>query len=469
MTLDELKRMMRDETRIVELKSTTGEVRKACGTLCAFLNDRGGIVLIGVKNDGRLSGQMVTDNTRQEIANEIRKIEPPASVEVSYIPLEGEKFVIAMEVAPGDHIPYIYDGRPYHRVECETARMPQHLYEQLLVKKRQLNHSWEEFSSDNYSIEDLDHDEIRNLVKHGVEAGRISGEALNEKITETLAGLELIENERLKNAAIVLFAKKVTPLSPQCMIKMARFRGLSETEDFHDNQQFYGNAFKILEEANIFMRKHLSIASFYQSDSFVRIDKPTLPTLAVREAIINSICHKDYTQRSAAITLAIFDNRMEIWNNGILPKQLTIEDLKIKHRSYPRNKLIANAFYMRGLIETWGTGTTKMVERCQEHGIPDPIFEEYSGGVSVQFIFAEAIGPQPTAKKTSPQLEKLSKRQREIIEILEKNAELRASDIMNKLAVPPSERTLRDDLAVLKKLGIINSSGRGLHSVWYKI
>ena len=123
--------------------------------------------------------------------------------------------------------------------------------------------------ANDYGIEDLNHDEIRKLVRHGIEAGRIPDDAANQTIDEILEGLELIEEERLINATVVLFAKKVTPRYPQCMIKMARFRGDSETSDFVDNQQFSGNAFKIIEQANIFMKRHFSIASFYQPDSFV--------------------------------------------------------------------------------------------------------------------------------------------------------------------------------------------------------
>lgn len=473
MDINDLKDLLKRENRELEFKSTTGEIHKACKTLCAFLNGEGGVVLIGVKNDGRIVGQMVADPTYQEIANDIRKIEPPVDVKVNYIPVAGDKFVIAMDVPAGDHMPYVFEGRPYHRVESETVPMSQHLYEQLLVKRGQLNHAWDEYVNDDYTIDDLDQDEIRTFVKRGVEAGRISDQALDENVGEILSGLGLLINGKVKNAAMVLFAKKVTPLYPQCMIKLARFRGLSELEDFIDNQQFYGSAFKIMDEANAFMRKHLTIASFFQPDSFIRIDKPTLPVLAVREALINAISHKDYTQRSAAITLAIFDDRLEIWNNGNLPRELTIEALKKKHKSYPRNKLIAKAFYMRGLIETWGTGTTKMIERCHEHGIPDPIFEEYSGGVSVQFMFAEPIqrigSVAAETKKQEISSINLSIKQQEILYILEQAEELKTAEILVKMENPIPERTLRYDLSVLRKLNIIGSRGRGGNAVWYKL
>ena len=218
------------------------------------------------------------------------------------------------------------------------------------------------------------------------------------------------------------------------------------------------------------MRRHLNIASFYQADSFVRIDKPTLPVLAVREALINAICHRNY-QSSAAITLAIFDDRLEIWNTGFLPKELGIEDLKKKHGSFPRNKLIADTFYKRGLIEGWGTGTLKMTERCLEYGLLEPQFYEYSNGLAVKFIFAEPIGPLRTKTKISKLInpnERIKKRQEEIIAILERFNELTSAEIKAQLSFPIAARTLRDDLIALKRRGVINSRGRSNNAVWFK-
>ncbi len=475
MNLAELKRMVKNESIQTEFKSTTGELRQACQTLCAFLNDQGGWVFLGVKNDGRLIGQMVTDPTRQEIANELRKFEPPVSIEVNYVPIEGEKFVIAMRASAGNHIPYIYDGRPYYRLESSTSVMPQHLYEQLIVKRGQLNHTWEEFLADAYTIEDLDHDEIRKTVKQGVVAKRLPEAALKEDIVNILSRLKLVKNGKLKNAAVVLYANEMDSDFLQCMIKMARFKGTSKLDDFIDNQQFHGNAFQIFEQASNFMGKHLNIASSFHDNSFVRADKFTVPVLAVREAMINAVCHRNY-QNASAISLAIFDDRMEIWNSGVLPKELDLEGLKEKHESYPRNKLIARTLYKLGYIERWGNGTLKIFDECREHGIPSPVFEEYSSGLSVQFIFEEPIGPRLGVKKKQHSnkrakklsiLESLSNRQREIINIIEKNDNLKASDIMEKLLEPPAERTLRKDLLVLKKLDLIDFRGQTRSRVWY--
>lgn len=120
-----------------------------------------------------------------------------------------------------------------------------------------------------------------------------------------------------------------------------------------------------------------------------------------------------------------------------------------------------------GLIERWGTGTLKMIKQCREHGLPDPIFRKYSDGLLVQFTFEESIGPVRATTLKKEMTENLSDRQREIIAILEEHEHLKASDIMEKLGEPLSKRTLKDDLSVLKKLGLIDFRGRARATIWF--
>ncbi len=468
MDLEHVKMLIsKGESEVLEFKTTTAELKKACQTLCGFLNHQGGTVLIGVKPDGRLVGQMVTDNTRLEIANELRHFEPSPGITVQYVEIEANKSIIVITAFPSAHQPYVYDGRPYIRVQSSTSVMGQDAYEQRLVQRGKHHYSWEDYLAEGYTIADLDETEIQHTVSNGITVGRLPPEARTQTTLEVLSSLDLVRDGQLKNAAVILYAKKITSLYSHCMLKMARFIGLSKTGDFLDNKEFYGNAFSILREAEVFMGRHLSIASSYSTDSFVRIDKPTLPILAVREALINAICHRDYANRGTEITLAIFDDRLEIWNSGQLPPGLEVGDLQYPHTSQRRNKLIANVFYRRGFIEAWGTGTLKIFEECREHGIAPPSFTEYSRGVSVEFRFAEVMqrmGEQDLKK--SEDLGDLTARQKIIISFLEQNGETKLSTLLEhfKLSVP--ERTLRNDLTTLRALGRVDSHGRGRHAVW---
>ncbi len=454
------------ESPITEFKSTTSQLGSACETVCAFLNAKGGTVLIGVKNNGQVIGQHVTDNTKQEIARELKKIEPPTHehINVEYIPFDENKIVIMLHVMSGRHAPYTYDGRPYARIESSTSIMPQHLYEQLLVRRGQLNHSWEDQPAKNYEIESVDHDEIRRTIKAGVDKGRISVEVLDYDESHILDHFKLIDNGKLINAAVVLYTKDVKPNYPQCMIRLARFKGTNNIGDFIDNQRVYGNAFRIISAAIEFAQRYLPIASFFEEGKIERRDQPAVPPLALREALVNAISHRDYENRSASIALAIYDDRLELWNNGVLPPQLTIDDLRKKHGSYPRNEKIATVFYEIGWVEGWGTGTTRMIGYCRDNGTPEPKFEEYSGGFAVIFRFKEPMGGGKTRKTL--ELRALTIRQKKILEILVGEESLSVNLIFDRLDDIASLRTIKADLAILKKSGLIEQVGSGKLSSW---
>src|SRR3990167_5742136 len=466
MNIKKLKDLIQQgESSTLEFKKSTGQLSSATETVCAFLNGNGGIVLIGVTNNGDILGQDVTDNTKKEIARELHKIEPSAQIEVQYIPIEKNKRVIAITATLNDHVPYVYDGRPFQRNQSTTSKMSQHRYEQFLVKRGQLNYSWEDYLTD-YTIDSLDQEEIHRTITDGIRENRIPASAAGDIPIEILNRLKLLADGKLKQAAIVLYAKEELADFPQCMIRMARFRGLDKLEDFIDNQLKYGNAFYLLKEADAFLQRHLPIASFFKANQFKRIDKPILPVLAVREALINALCHRDYSNRSASIALAIYDDRLEIWNNGTLPDKITLADLKRPHDSLPRNKLIAKVFHARGLIERWGTGTNKMIDLCKKEGDPEPEFSEYTGGLSVIFKFKEPIG---TTRQPITPLPPLTNRQKTILAIIESSDELvQIQKIMKELENPPSQRMVQIDLNYLKTQGLIEQIGKGRNTLWAK-
>src|SRR5579884_1995621 len=146
MTLAELQKLIADskgEWEHIEFKRTTGELHGGMETLCGFLNGSGGKVLFGVNNAGRVLGQDVTDSTFQEVANAIRKLEPPAWIEQARIPVDGVKEVLILEAAQETDGPYTFDGRPYQRIGNTTSRMPQPEYERRLLAWTKNQQRWE--------------------------------------------------------------------------------------------------------------------------------------------------------------------------------------------------------------------------------------------------------------------------------------------------------------------------------------
>lgn len=147
-----------------------------------------------------------------------------------------------------------------------------------------------------------------------------------------------------------------------------------------------------------FFHRHLAISGKFEENRLERIDKPGLPTLALREALVNAICHRNYSLPGGAVSVAIYDDRAEIWSDGTLPFGLKPEDLSREHTSKPRNPIITDVFFRRGLIEQWGRGTQKIIELCENSGAPTPEFNELAGALRVQFPLHEEITPQDTPK-----------------------------------------------------------------------
>lgn len=458
------------ESETLEFKKSTAQLKAICETLCAFLNHQGGTVLVGVDDKGQLFGQDVTDNTRQELAKEIAKIEPTIHVDTHYLSLDNGKTIIILAVASGQYVPYAYAGRAFVRIQSTTSLMSQPRYQQLLNERISYQLPWELLPAQHLSLSDLDTVFIEQVIKEGVNSQRLPPEALTEPLTDVLSRLKLMQNGQLNNAAAVLFAKAMSPIYLQCQLKAARFVGTDKLGDYLDNKIFSNNAFSLLAEAETFIRRHLPIASFFQPDSFIRDDKPALPALAVREALINAICHRDYSAYSGYIALAIYDDRLEIWNAGSLPSSITLDDLKKTHLSQPRNEKIANVFFLRGYIETWGTGTNKIFKLCQEANLPEPEYQEYSGGISITFRFNQPFANLKavvlSADTKEAILNTLTLRQKNIFKLLNQHHALTLRELASQLVDPPALRTLGDDLATMKELKLVEVKGRAKNARW---
>lgn len=460
MTISEIEGIARTgENDRVEFKKTTGQVERGAATLCAFLNGSGGLVVFGVTREGKVVGQLVSDGTMQDVAQVLRRFDPPAPASVHRVPLPGSTLeVIVLEASPGDAaVPFTFGDRPYERSGTTTSVMPQERYQRLLLERAHASHRWENAAA-NADIQDLDEEETRRTVRVAVAAGRLP-ESTSSEPNDILDRLGLRTGGRLVNAAMVVFGRRFLPEYPQCQLRMARFRGVTKSE-FLDQRQLHGHLFALLDEAMLFLSRHLPVAGRIQPGIFERADEPLFPPAALREALVNAFCHRDYSSLGGAVSLAIFDDRLEIWSDGTLPFGMRVTDLKRDHLSRPRNPLIAEVCYRRGFVERWGRGTQKIVELCVQAGHPEPEFIEQAGAVGVLFFPSGYIAPYRVSHD-------LTERQREVLAILARRSPLSFREIRRSLGQPIAERTLRDDLLHLKRTSLIGSKGHGRGAAWF--
>lgn len=392
MKLSQLKSLVKHgESEVLEFKKSTGLLVGTMQTVCAFLNSEvGGTVLIGVTDNKTILGQDVSDDTKKSIAQELSKIEPNSTPQSEYVRVGDNLYVIVIAVSPGNKAPYVYDGRPYIRSQSTTRRMSKEKYEQMLNARRTTSIAWENLTTNDCKISDLDKKLIRQIVSMAVSAGRLTGAAASAGTKEVLKKFKLLVDDKPTNAAVVLFCKNEQKQFIQSMIKLAKFKGVDKSE-FIDNKAVHGNIFELLETAQKFLHIYLPLAGKIEENSMLRTDIPAIPIKVLREALINAFCHRDYSARGGSVAVAIYDDRVEISNSGPLLPDIKLSDLSKTHNSFTRNPIIANVLYQCSMIERWGRGTLDMIEICKSSGIKPPKFEESTGSFTVTFFLKEPI------------------------------------------------------------------------------
>ena len=452
MTFDHLTTLTASgESETLEFKETSGTRREATRTVCAFLNQHGGRVLFGVTAAGEVAGQQVSDRTIEELSAELQRIDPPAFPTVERVSVNGDREVIVVSTGQGSSRPYSYRGTAYLRVGNTTLAMSTDEYNRMLFERMHSEQRWENQSAAGWSVDDLDTAEIRRTVAEAVRRGRLQ-EPVSGDPSDMLRGLGLLRDGVLLRAAAVLFGsmERMEFEMPQCLLRVARFRGLDRME-FLDNRQFNGNAFTLLTNAERFLRDTLPIAGRFEPDRIERIDEPLYPPLATREALANALCHRDYSIGGGSVGIAIYDDRLEVTSSGSLHFGLTPEKLFAPHESRPWNPLIARTFYRRGIIEEWGSGTLKMAELTSSAGLPVPEIEDDGDAVTVRFRHSRS-------------------RLQEILVLLDSARDgLTRREIHAHLGTRVSERQVRRALEELRDRGLVVSPGRGRSGRWRRM
>lgn len=273
----------------------------------------------------------------------------------------------------------------------------------------------------------------------------------------------------MKNAAILLFGKHVGQFFPSAVFKIGRFH--TDESDLIIQDVIEGNLIQMASRVMEVLRTKYLLSPIHY-EGLQRIEQLEIPDKALRELIYNAISHKAYT--GPAIQMRIYDRSIELWNYGLLPKELTPAALLQKHSSYPRNHNIANVFYKAGFVESWGRGFKKIAEEFERASLPLPTIEENGGGVmaiiqrkTVDDVIAARdgnVGNMSVTNVGNVSVRKLSGRQRNIISMIEENPFVTAKEMSVTMSV--TKRTIERNLSVLQKAGIIRHEGRVNAGVW---
>ncbi len=464
MTRDQLEALvLAGESESQEFKQTTGQRTDGTKTICAMLNQQGGRVLFGVMPDGKVQGQQVVDKTLEQLTTELQQIDPPAFPSLERIPVDAGREALVVTVSPGQRKPYTYKHKAYRRVGNSTLEMTRDEYNHMLLEQVHAVTRWENEPASGWTVEDLDGREIVLALDEAIQRGRADPTSPRDP-ADILRGFGLVKERHLLRAAVLLFARqeRLLPDFPQALLRVARFKGTDRTE-FLDNRQFRGHAFELMRRAEQFMRDNLPIAGRVVPNLFQRQDDPLYPPLALREALANAFCHRDYSIGGGSVGVGIYDDRLEVTSSGTLHFGLTVEDLFRPHESLPWNPLIAQVFYRRGIIEAWGRGTLKMAELTTLAGLPRPEIEDAAGGVTVRFRPSRYSPPQRIGHD-------LTRQQQMILVQLAGNRRLALREIVKGIGQEGVKiDRVKEDLSFLRGLRLVDYQGHGKGARWFLV
>ena len=228
-------------------------------------------------------------------------------------------------------------------------------------------------------IEDLDPDRVDAFVRMVRAAGKVTFPA-GIPATEILSRLGASDaGGRLSNAAALLFAKDPARFDPSWEIKCVQIWGTEFEKPFPSYHVYRGTVFEQIDQALDFVMSRVDhrVGPRDAPDSAQAPARNEFPVEAVREAIVNAVCHRDYTD-DGSVQVMLFRDRLEVLNPGTLPRGWTAANLLRTHDSKPHNGILATAMQWAGYVEKSGYGTEDIVRKCKAWGLREPEYHPSS-------------------------------------------------------------------------------------------
>jgi ATP-dependent DNA helicase RecG len=367
------------ESEILEFKKSTAELNEGVVSIASILNKHGGGELyFGIRNDGTVLGQQIGERTLRDVSQAISNhIEPRIFPEVDPVSIDGKTCIRV--IFKGSSAPYFSFGRLYERVADEDKQLTVAEVENLFRRKITQISDWDSTASE-IGLDDISEAKLKAYMQKAIASGRIAFEYTTKE--EVLGKLNLLPGENPNNAANVMFGE-----SPRLEIQMAIF-ATEEKLTFNDIRREQGTITELVNSAEKYIINNIRWRAVIDGSSMQRQEIPEVPIVAAREALNNSYAHKDF--RVPQINeVAIYSNRIEIYNPGTFPIGLSPEDfLDGSGKSVHRNPLLAKTMYYSKDIESFGTGLKRIADACNEAGVKFE-FKPQALGFSVIFYRPE--------------------------------------------------------------------------------
>ena len=348
------------ESYTVEFKESAD--KSLASEACAFANASGGRILIGVDDTGRVVGADTSNAARSRVQDTINQIEPRLKVDIAVV-----DNIFVVTVPEGEHKPYSCAKGFYLRSGPNSQKLERDSIIEFFQNEGRIRY-------DEMVREDLPITERFNegAYKRYIKATKISDVLDKDAILRNLNCAGMAEgNLRFTNAGALFFRMNDEDvLFRHAGIVCALYKGV-EKAYILDVKELNGDIVSNVNDVMIFLKKHLRMS--YRIETLQRESILELPEDALREAVVNAVCHRDYFEKGARVMVEIFDDRVDITSPGGVCKGITRENFGTI--SITRNSILASMLYRIGYIEQMGTGIMRMKNAMREANVDEPVFD----------------------------------------------------------------------------------------------
>jgi len=426
------------ETQDVEFKQSVHSFQELSKHMCGLANHEGGIVLIGVnakKEAIEIADDL--DKLQQKIAAAAKAVAPPIFPTIEVVSQKGKKIIaITIQKAP-DSTYHTFDGVIYSKIGSTLHKFEGPQIAEFLRMRQIL--SFDETTS-NAKISDLDDQKIIDYLNLSKQQDFLSSHSIKDFLVSSKLATQ--NDLKIKNAALLFFAKNPMQFNPQMEIKMVRFSG-TEPVNIVSHELIQATLIESIERAMAFVKSNLS-KRIEIGGQAKREERYAYPIEVIREAIVNAVAHRDYFSKDA-IQIYVFDDRIEITNPGSLPSALPKE--LFGTLSVQRNPLTYRMLRDHHYVEGFGSGVPRMRTKMRDYGLDDPEF-----GIYPYFFRVLLRGSK------APRYDKLNKRQMAGIVFLKNNKKMKMTEYIkfNKI----SFGTARLEVNEMIQLGYVKRVGK---------
>jgi ATP-dependent DNA helicase RecG len=419
--------------------------------MVAFANASGGKIFLGIDDNGSICGVKIDNKLRSEIQQHANECDPAIDIETEVI-----DNVMVVTVPEGKQKPYRSTGGFYLRMGPNSQKMDTDKIAEYVERYGRVR--FDERIRKDVNMEEVLSDE---LVDTFIALAGIKNVFKNRNHILQSLGVAKPDNEKhyLTNAGILFFTKDPSSFLPQAVVTCVAYNGTTKV-DILDRKDFAQDIVQSVEAGLAFLRRHLNEAS--SITGLRREDKLEIPLVALREALVNAVAHRDYLEAGARIMVEIFSDKVIISNPGGLPPGLSEKDFG--KYSLSRNPLISSLLLRAGLIEKLGTGVNRIKTLIKEAHLPEPQFS-FNDFFAVTFLREGSQTGGQIGGQTG--IKKLTQKQFEILSIIKQNPHITKPELCEKLGINPS--AVDKHIKILRDKGVLKRVGPDKGGYWETI